>query len=56
MASVCAGTQQAPERAIVKVALASLAGSSIEWYCFAVLPTASTHPATLKPSICSVPC
>ena len=41
MASVSAGTQQAPERAIVKVALASLAGSSIEWYDFFIFGTAA---------------
>ncbi|CAN5707926.1 hypothetical protein BH20ACT12_BH20ACT12_10100 [soil metagenome] len=41
MASVSAGTQQAPERAIVKIALASLAGSSIEWYDFFIYGTAA---------------
>ncbi len=42
MSSVSAGTtQQAPERSIVKVALASLAGSSIEWYDFFIYGTAA---------------
>ena len=41
MASASAGTQQAPERTIMKVALASLAGSSIEWYDFFIYGTAA---------------
>ena len=41
MASASAATQQAPERSILKVALASLAGSSIEWYDFFIYGTAA---------------
>ena len=41
MASASAGTQQAPERTIMNVALASLAGSSIEWYDFFIYGTAA---------------
>lgn len=41
MAEARASTQEAPERAIRKVALTSLAGTSIEWYDFFIYATAA---------------
>ncbi len=41
MASASTGAQQAPERSIMKVALTSLTGSSIEWYDFFIYGTAA---------------
>ena len=41
MASASSRTQEAPERSILKVAMAALAGSSIEWYDFFIYGTAA---------------